>query len=109
MADRGANTCPVRSLSGKAADGTFDARKLQGVAARIFLGAIFGFIAVNLPFDAAEPDGANLLHSFGLHTLEMNAVAFFCGLGAKAVYSVFSGTIDPVHRKVERIGLQGGG
>ena len=99
----------LRSLSKKAAQGTFDARKLQGVAARIFLGAIFGFIVVNLLFDTSRSDGANLLHSFGLHMLEMNAVAFFCGLGVKAIYSIFSKTIDLVHRKVEQIGLQGGG
>lgn len=98
----------LRSLSKKAEEGTFDARKLQGVGARIFLGAIFGFIVVNLLFDTSGPDGANLLHSFGLHTLEMNAVAFFCGLGVKAIYSIFSKTIDLVHRKIEQIGLPRG-
>lgn len=98
----------LRSLSKKAAEGTFDARRLQGVGARIFLGAIFGFIVVNLLFDPSEPDGADLLDSLGLHTLQMNAVAFFCGLGVKAIYSIFSKTIDLIHRKIEQIGLQGG-
>ena len=95
----------LRSLSKKAAEGTFDARKLQGVGARIFLGAIFGFIVVNLIFDTSESDGVDLLERFGLDTLEMNAVAFFCGLGVKAIYSVFSKIIDLIHQKIGQIGI----
>lgn len=97
----------LRSLSTKAADGTFDARKLQGVGARIFLGAIFGFIVVNLLFDTSETDGAIVLDMLGIHALEMNAVAFFCGLGVKAIYSVFARTIDFVHHKIEQLGIRG--
>jgi len=93
----------LRSLSKKAADGTFDARRLQGVGARVFLGAIFGFVVVNLLFRAPE-SGSQILATLGLADLQQNAVAFFCGLGVKAIYGVFQRTVDLIHEKVVKFG-----
>ena len=94
----------LRSLSKKAADGMFDARKLQGVGARVFLGAIFGFIVVNLLFHASASGRVLFLETFGLEDLQRNAVAFFCGLGVKAIYGVFARVVDMVHDRVVKPG-----
>ncbi|MDE0172210.1 MAG: hypothetical protein OYH76_23205 [Defluviicoccus sp.] len=93
----------LRSLSKKAANGTFDARKLQGSGARIFLGAIFGFIVVNLLFHTPE-SGTRIASNLGLEDLQQNAVAFFCGLGVKAIYGIFERSVEFVHDKVVKFG-----
>ena len=93
----------LRSLSKKAADGNFDARRLQGSGARIFLGAIFGFIVVNLLFHAPE-SGTRIAANLGLEDLQQNAVAFFCGLGVKAIYGIFERSVEFIHEKVVRFG-----
>ena len=93
----------LRTLSKRAASGTFDARRLHGIGARIFLGAIFGFVVVNLLFDAGESSGP-ILATLRLDDLEQNAVAFFCGLGVKAIYGVFQKIVDLVYDRVSRLG-----
>ena len=76
---------------------------MQGSGARIFLGAIFGFIVVNLLFHSPE-SGTRIAANLGLEDLQQNAVAFFCGLGVKAIYGIFERSVEFVHERVVKFG-----
>ena len=89
----------MKTLTDKAASHTFDSRKLQGYGARIFLGAIFGVLIVNVFFG---PD--TLADSVDLTP---NAVAFLCGLGVKVIYAAFEKTVNTLHHKISVFGGSG--
>ncbi len=94
----------LRTLSDKAANGTFDSRKLQGAGARIFLGAVFGFIVVNLFYEAPIPGSDELQTTFGFQNLQQGSVAFLSGLGVKAIYGAFEKAVDFIHSQIQGIG-----
>ena len=88
----------MKTLTDKAASHTFDSRKLQGYGARIFLGAIFGVLIVNVFLGPDTfADGADL-------NLTPSAVAFLCGLGVKVIYAAFEKTVNALHHRISVFG-----
>lgn len=77
----------VKSVADRAAEFSFDKRKLQGLGSQIFLGAVFGATVVN-GFDLVT------------QSLTGSAVAFVCGLGVKAVYAAFEALVDGIHGRI---------
>ncbi len=95
----GVGTCVylAKSLSEKASNQAFDSRRLYGHRARVFLGAVFAVIVVEI-FQLRPGEITNGIN------IAPNATAFLCGLGVKAVYAAFEKLVDTIHDRIKGMG-----
>lgn len=92
----------LKTLSDLSADYKFSTQKYQGGFSRIFLGALFGGVVVNLFYDTAEMQSA--IEGLNAASLAPSAVAFISGLGVRAIYGAFEKLVDTVHDRIQSIG-----
>ena len=90
----------AKSLADYAADQSFDSHRLHGHRTRIFLGAVFAVVVVEI-FQLRAPAGGA-----GAENLTPNAIAFLCGLGVKAVYAAFEKLVEMTSQRIKRIGTE---
>lgn len=88
----------MKTLGDKAAQSTFDPRKLRGQGTRIFLGAIMGAVVVHLFY----PNVQVLSEQFA--GIGPAGVAFLTGMGVKAIYGALEKVIESVDNVIKSIG-----
>ena len=85
----------LKTINDKISTNTFDASKLPGWGARVWLGAILGAIIMYL-YDTEGFTSKEL-------NLDANAVAFLVGMGVKVVYGAIEKTVESFS---EKLGLE---
>lgn len=88
----------AKTLADYAAEQSFDSHRLHGHRTRIFLGAVFAVIVVEI-FQLRAPTGGA-----GIENITPNAIAFLCGLGVKVVYAAFEKLVAMTSQRIKRIG-----
>jgi len=88
----------AKTLGDKAAESTFDSRKLRGQGTRIFLGAIMGAVVVHLFYENVT----ELSKDFG--GVGPAGVAFLTGMGVKAIYGALEKIIDSLDNVIRSVG-----
>ena len=91
----------VKSLSEIAGKSRFDSRRLEGIPARIFLGAALGYIVVAILQSAEWLEASNIIEGGLLQQVSSNAIAFMTGLGTKAVYGILETIIQGISDRLK--------
>lgn len=79
----GAAVFQIKTMADRVCDFAFEEQRLSGTAARIFIGMVFGMLAVVAFADQAA-------------SLPKLATAFLAGLGAKAVYAAIEALVNGI-------------
>jgi len=88
----------AKTLGDKAAQSTFDSRKLRGQGTRIFLGAIMGAVVVHLFYENVR----ELSDQFA--GIGPAGVAFLTGMGVKAIYGALEKVIEGLDNVIKSVG-----
>ena len=88
----------AKTLGDKAAQSTFDSRKLRGQGTRIFIGAIMGAVVVHLFYENVTELAT------GFASLGPAGVAFLTGMGVKVIYGALEKIIESLDAVIRSIG-----